>query len=138
MYRGGFWAVWESGHQGSEKHVTLQVPADEVIEVKQEPKIDFTYSGQQKLDLGFGPLGTSSAQPVQTLSWERLRRVGTYLHGGYKASNTTITDFLRSSNLRPFEGVCRACVSEVSAILSANAEEMSSHKTLRQGGARYT
>jgi hypothetical protein len=54
---------------------TSQVPADEVVEVKHEPKIDFTYSGQQKLDLGFGASGGSPAQPVQALSWERLRQV---------------------------------------------------------------
>ena len=51
------------------------MPADEVIEEKQEPKIDFTYSGQQKLDLGFGPSGSRPAQPVQALSWARLRQV---------------------------------------------------------------
>ena len=54
---------------------TLQVPADEVVEVKHKPKIDFTYSGQQKLDLGFGAFGGSPAQPDQALSWERLRQV---------------------------------------------------------------
>lgn len=56
---------------------SLQVPADEVVEEKQEPKIDFTYSGQQKLDLGFGPSGSRPAQPVQALSWARLRQVST-------------------------------------------------------------
>ena len=55
----------------------LQVPADKVVEEKQEPKIDFTYSGQQTLDLGFGPSGSRPAQPVQALSWPRLRQVGT-------------------------------------------------------------
>lgn len=58
------------------KPLYVQVPADEVLEIKQEPKIDFTYSGQQKLDLGFGPSGNSGPQqPVQVLSWERLRKV---------------------------------------------------------------
>ncbi|CAL5224911.1 g7676 [Coccomyxa viridis] len=52
------------------------VPADEVVEEKQEPKIDFTYSGQQTLDLGFGPSGSRPAQPAQALSWPRLRQAG--------------------------------------------------------------
>ncbi len=46
-----------------------------MIEEKQEPKIDFTYSGQQTLDLGFGPSGSRTAQPAQALSWPRLRQV---------------------------------------------------------------
>ena len=46
-----------------------------MVEVKHEPKIDFTYSGQQKLDLGFGASGGGPAQPAQALSWERLRKV---------------------------------------------------------------
>ena len=53
----------------------LQVPADEAVEVKQEPKIDFTYSGQQQLDLGFGPSGRQSEQHAKTLSWARLKKV---------------------------------------------------------------
>ena len=52
-----------------------QVPAEEVVEVKQEPKIDFTYSGQQRLDLGFGPSGRQSGQDAKTLSWARLKQV---------------------------------------------------------------
>ena len=52
-----------------------QVPAEEVVEVKQEPKIDFTYSGQQRLDLGFGASGRQSLQQAKTLSWARLKQV---------------------------------------------------------------
>ena len=46
-----------------------------MVEEKQEPKIDFTYSGQQKLDLGFGSSASRPAQPAQALSWARLRQV---------------------------------------------------------------
>ncbi len=54
-----------------------QVPVDEVLEEKQEPKIDFTYSGQKKLNLGFGPRRPPGpGQPgSRQLSWERLRKV---------------------------------------------------------------
>ena len=56
-----------------------QVPADGGVEVKQEPKIDYTYSGQKKLDLGFG-FGTAASaaalDSAKLLSWERMRKVG--------------------------------------------------------------
>ena len=58
----------------AELNFSAQVPADEVVEVKQEPKIDFTYSGQQQLDLGFGPSGRQSGQHAKTLSWARLKQ----------------------------------------------------------------
>ena len=56
----------------------MQVPADTTVEEKQEPKIDFTYSGQKKLNLGFG-FGTAKPADAQDsfkqLSWERMRKV---------------------------------------------------------------
>ena len=58
----------------AEMTFSAQVPADVVAEVKQEPKIDFTYSGQQRLDLGFGPSGRQSGQRAKTLSWARLKQ----------------------------------------------------------------
>lgn len=61
-------ALWQS----------MQVPADEAAEGKQEPKIDYTYSGEKKLDLGFG-FGTAAPaaarESAKQLSWERMRKV---------------------------------------------------------------
>ena len=52
------------------------------MEEKQEPKIDFTYSGEKKLDLGFG-FGTAKPADAQDttkqLSWERMRKAGNNL-----------------------------------------------------------
>ena len=49
-------------------------------EESQEPKIDFTYSGEKKLDLGFG-FGTAkpadARDAAKQLSWERMRKAGT-------------------------------------------------------------
>lgn len=58
------------------------MPADSAVEEKQEPKIDFTNSGEKKLDLGFG-FGTAKPADAQAtakqLSWERMRKAGNNL-----------------------------------------------------------
>ena len=69
--------------------------------MKQEPKIDYTYSGQKKLDLGFG-FGTAAPAAVQDsakqLSWERMRKVGRrYEH----ASAFCLVPFTYASNVSP-------------------------------------
>lgn len=55
------------------------MPDEAALEEKHEPKIDYTYSGQKKLDLGFG-FSTEASRPAQDmsnqLSWERMRKVG--------------------------------------------------------------
>jgi hypothetical protein len=52
----------------------MQVPADDASEEQRGPKIDFSHSGQKKLDLGFGRWPTQ-AHGSRQISWERLRKV---------------------------------------------------------------
>ena len=55
-----------------------QLPPEELPEARAEPKIDFTYSGQKKVDLGFGPstaAAPASLQGPPLLTWEAMRKV---------------------------------------------------------------
>lgn len=61
----------------------MQLPPEEAPEVKAEPKIDFTYSGQKKVDLGFGPSAAAAPAALQgppPLTWEAMRKVLVSFH----------------------------------------------------------
>ncbi|BDA47164.1 probable DmX-like protein 2 at C-terminar half [Coccomyxa sp. Obi] len=77
--RAVLWALMSQSTGALLDACMAMVPANEEVEVKQEPKIDFTYSGQKKIDLGFG-FGTAAPAAAQDsakqLSWERMRKAG--------------------------------------------------------------
>ena len=50
------------------------MPSEAPPEVKVEAKIDFTFRGEQKLDLGFGVRG--GQRQAESMSWEALRKAG--------------------------------------------------------------
>lgn len=51
----------------------LQVPPEEAAQAKSEPKYDVTYSGEKKLDLGFGARPAALTGPPE-LTWEAMRK----------------------------------------------------------------
>ena len=54
--------------------------------MRSEPKIDFTYSGQKKVDLGFGAspaAAPASLQGPPPLTWEAMRKVLQLMHASF-------------------------------------------------------